>query len=282
VLKIVHPTVFALIPTFNEPDLVAQCVESLVREGVRGIVINAGDALGPLPEGFIEIRVSADHFWTACMNRGIDHAKAHGAERVLLMNADTRLRPGSLSALTDVLDRIPNSIATSPAYVATPQGERLLYSRQDDWGFLLYGRIRRDWNTPHDAPKDSFVTDVIGGQGVLIPIQALEVVRLDEERFPQYASDHDLWYTLRERGWTLRVAPGAGIVNDREFNRGSQRSLPRELWRRLTSPMAPESAVIMWRLRRKHLPLPIAAVSFVLAFTLRWTVGLPKIIARSR
>jgi hypothetical protein len=93
-----------------------------------------------------------------------------------------------------------------------------------------------------------------------------------------------LWLQARKGGWKLEVVPSAGVVNTRTLSashaKGFFQKLGR-LWWRMTSDKTPESWRIMWRLRRKHLPLPVAMFSTVVSFGLRWTVGLPKILRRT-
>lgn len=199
-------------------------------------------------------------------------------EFVLFSNADTVFLPGSVAELLNIATSKPKSIAVSPAYDSSGA---LIYSRQSDWGFLLYGKLIRDWTDRTDAPTDPILADLAGGQGVLLPFEAVHEIDLDVENFPQYASDHDLWLRLRKKGYQLWVAPKAGVENVRGFNAQRKRSFLATLFYRMNSEYSPESARIMWRLRRKHLALPLAVLSWVIAFGLRWTLGLPKIIRRS-
>ncbi len=274
------PHIAVVIPTFNEPDLVVACLRSLESLGVSHevIVANAGEAIPDLNPSVTQLQLPSDHFWAASTQAGIDRALESGADYVVLANADTEFMPGTLAALLEATQSNAQAIACVPAY---DESEHLLYSRQDSWGFLLYGKLVRGWSSPSDAPSAPYRTDLIGGQGVMIPAAALRAARMDLENFPQYAADHDFWLQLAQRGWELWVTPRGGVRNRRGFNRQRRRSLASTLWHRMTSPFAPESIPIMWRLRRKHLPLPIAVVSFVVSFGLRWTLGLPKIIRRS-
>ena len=80
------------------------------------------------------------------------------------------------------------------------------------------------------------------------------------------------------------LVPQAGIVNTRVL--GAHRatgliSRIRTLARRMTSEHAPESWRIMWRLRRKHMSWPLALLSTVISFGVRWTIGLPRMVRRT-
>lgn len=283
------PRIAAIIPTYNEVELLAACVQSIASQNIPNlhiIVVNAGD---PLPEALVdsiaeEHKVPNDFFWTACMFEGVNLAKELNADYCLFTNADTQFLPDSISKLLKAVEGQTRTIACSPAYVPTENGElRLLYSDQSDLGPLLYGKILRRWEKPADAPVEPFDIQLTGGQGVLIPMSLFEAAQVDVERMPHYASDHDLWLQARKLGYRLLLVPQAGIVNHRDFNDKKERSesLARSLWRRMTSVYTPESWPLMWRLRRKHQGPIIGLATTLVSFGLRWTIGLPKIIRRS-
>lgn len=282
------PRIAAIIPTFNEVELLDACVASLTSQGIEKleiVVVNAGD---PLPTDWqsrvTEVQVPSDHFWTACMDSGVQ-AVREWADFLLFTNADTTFLPGSVHLLLQQARAKPTTIACSPAYVQVEsQPIELLYSHQSDLGPLLYGKLVRPWHLQNDAPKEPFPIELTGGQGVLMPVELFDRASLDVKNFPHYASDHDLWLQARRLGFELHLVPQAGIVNHRSFNDGGakkQGSLMRRLWARMSSEYKPESWVLMWRLRRKHQGPVLGLVTALISFGLRWTIGLPKIVKRS-
>ncbi len=274
----------AIIPTFNEFELLGACVDSILTQSVSGLrvfVINAGKPLpGELAEKVTEIPVQDSFFWTACIESGIECAKTEQSDFCLLTNADTEFVPGSISKLINAAANNPHSIVCSPAYVQPrDRSPTLLYSHQSDLGLLIYGKLRRNWDAPEESPKEPFFVDLTGGQGVLIPMDLFKSAKVDVQNFPHYASDHDLWLQARKLGYKLLLVPQAGIINRRGFNaKTSQNS---SLLKRMFSEYSPESWRIMWRLRRKHQGPVLGFVTTFVSFGLRWTVGLPKIIRRS-
>ncbi len=278
----------AIIPTYNEPDHLQRCVQSLIDQddsNLTIVVVNAGE---PLPEWFLdkvtELKVPDNFFWTSCIDAGVREFRDR-CEYILLSNADTSFVPDSLKMLRAEAARSPKIIACSPAYIqSADETPALLYSDQLDWGPLLFGKLNARWKSLADAPTEPSTIDLTGGQGVLIPSQLFREVEMDIGRFPHYTSDHDLWLMAREKRFFLRLVPQAGIINHREFNEQKSQgvgALLKRLAKRLSSPYAPESWPVMWRLRSKHQALPLAVITTSLAFILRWTVGLPKIIKRS-
>lgn len=276
-------SVVAVVPTYNEFESIAKCVESLQHPSQTSneieltiCVVNSGE---PLPQATAdkvhEIALTGDSYWTACTKQGVAFALKSGADYVLLANADTVFEPGSLPALLRRCQSTANVIACSPVYERDAEGETLLYSHQSDWGFLLYGKLMRE---PESAKK----IDLTGGQGVLIPTHLIKDNPLDPERFPQYAGDHDLWLQLRKRGAELWLEPASKVINDRGFgHKKGGRSAIGSLWWRMSSIYSPDGFPTMWRLRRKHLGTILGLFSTLISFELRWTLGLPGILRRA-
>jgi GT2 family glycosyltransferase len=277
----------AIIPTYNEVDLLSACVRSLQAQNYPSLeiyVVNAGDPL-EVDLGIHELSVPSDYFWTSCIDFGVKAALKDKPDYLLFTNADTTFLDHSLEKLVAAAAGKDKTIACSPAYLQlgdTPVN--LLYSHQSDLGPLLYGKLTKAWQGPNDAPEEPFTVDLTGGQGVLIPAALFDKAEMDVKNFPHYASDHDLWLQARRLGYRLLLVPKAGIVNKRDFNESKRRnfgSLLKALRKRMASEYTPESWVIMWRLRRKHQGPFIGFFTTLASFGLRWTVGLPKIIRRS-
>jgi len=283
------PKIAAVIPTFNEVELLTACVESIESQresGLEIVVVNAGDALpNQLCTRVLEQRVNHDWFWTACIDEGVRVAKAMQADFVLFTNADTTFLPNSIAELRKIAAPSQKVIACSPAYVQIgDQPVELLYAGQEELGPLLFGKLKRPWSTPADAPDAPSEIQLTGGQGVLIPIGLFDRAEMDVSRFPHYTSDHDLWLQARKLGYKLVLAPKAGIVNRRELQQTrnkKRQSLPAYLWKRLRSEYVPDSWTIIWRLRRKHQGPVLGFFTTLANFAIRWTAGLPKIL-RSR
>lgn len=280
--------VVAIIPTYNEPEDLRRAVDSLLSQEVADLhilIINAGD---PLPDDIAkhveEMNVAEDNFWAHCIKIGFDKVRNRGYNYVYLTNADTFTLPKTLQTLIDHAASDEKAIACAPAYIEEDGEITLLYSHQDPLGFLLYGRLIRPWTDMTDAPKDPFEIYMTGGQGVVFNASVLKQFNMDDVLFPHTAGDHDFWLVLGENGYSLTLLPQTGIVNTRILSALHQKGFAKKLkilWQRMTSDKTAESWRIMWRLRKKHLPWPIAVVSTVVSFGLRWTVGFPKILRRT-
>lgn len=282
------PKVAAIIPTFNEFEVLAECVRSLVDasvEKVLPIVVNAGDPLPPEVAAMVlEVPVSDDHFWTGSIAVGFAKAREIGPEFVLLANADTSFLPGSVDLLLAEVSKSDKTIACCPAYERQPDGSiRLLYSDDVMLPFFLHNFLKRRWVSPDQAPSEPYETGIVGGQGVLFRAELLDRFDVDPKSFPHYRGDQDFWLSAKEAGYRLVMVPKAGIVNNRSF--GMKTLSRREKFARLrylaTSPRARDSWRTIWNLRRKHQTLPIAIVSFIVYTPLVWVYRLLQ-MARGR
>ena len=282
------PQIVAVIPTHNEPDELRRVDETIEAEDHPSLCIVVVNAGAPLPEDIAsrvrELRVDDQHYWAASAQAGFDECKKIRPEYVYLTNADTCVLPGTISRLAQYLSGQTNTVACGAAYLETDEGVHLLYAHQIAMGFLLYGKLTRPWRLPEEAPAEPFEIELTGGQCVLIPLDVIQRHSIDAARFPQTAGDHDLWLNVRKDGYRLMLVPQAGVVNARvlgaQHATGFSRKLRKLAWR-MTSEYASESWTIMWRLRRKHLSLPLALLSTVFSFGVRWTIGLPKILRRT-
>ena len=281
-----NKTCAVIIPTYNELEELQKCLATLeFPEGldIKVLIINAGDPISFPDRPYVEvIKVPSDHFWGTCIRVGFEEViKRGGFDYVMLANADTTFLPGSIQGLFDYVKTHPRHIAVCPAYDLVDGKPVIHYSDQLQWGFLYYGKINRRWETLADAPKDPIEVELVGGQGVMFEADELAKFPMDDKRFPQAAGDHDLWVRFRQAGYKLMLIPTTGIVNERPLSQKRKKSLMATLWWRMTCKEQGESIFVMWNLRRKHLSLPSAVVSFLISFIGRWTVGLPKIIGRS-
>ena len=279
----------AIIPTFNEFEVLERTLDSIrneVDQGLSVLIINAGE---PLPEklkvSVEEIRVDSSLFWSACVKVGFDRVRNVDWEWVLMMNADTSMLPGTLDQLYEVASADEKVIAVAPAYIQTgTEPMELLYSHQNPYGFLLYGKLERPWRLREEAPREPFEICLTGGQGVLFRASMLKQFDMDVKRFPHTASDHDLWLCMQHAGYRLMLVPQSGIVNLRILSQSKAAAgwaKLKKLWWRMSSDMTAESWKLIWRLRSKHLIFPVSLISSLVTFGIRWTLGLPKILKRS-
>jgi GT2 family glycosyltransferase len=147
--------------------------------------------------------------YAAAMNAGL--AAARDAEAVLMCNADCVLEPGATQALAARLARDPSLAAVAPKLVRDADPGRI------DAAGMYLDRRRRNNVAGHNAPAGAFATagEVFGPDGAcgLWRRAALDDVAPDGEAFDEHlalwASDADLAWRARLRGWRAEYEPAA-------------------------------------------------------------------------
>lgn len=167
-------------------------------------------------------------------NVGIRMASAENADFVWLLNNDTKVDAGALSALVAKAETDARMGAVGSAIYFMDQPQRMQV-----WGG---GRVKF-WTGRSGhflRPVLDSRIEFITGASMLIPRSAIEEVGLLDERYFMYWEDADYCFRLREAGWRLGIAEqskvwhrgstfvGRGSVNSyRYFNSSAARFFKR-------------------------------------------------------
>jgi len=162
-------------------------------------------------------------------------------ELVLLLNPDTRVRPGALTALVARLDARPDAAIAGPRLVdetgrtelsfgsmLSPVVElrRKTFSAAYDRGLPL----TRAWVA--SATRDTREVDWVSGACLLVRRADAETVGLMDERFFMYTEDVDFCAAVRARGRTVLFTPDAEVVHLRGQSRASAAAATEQAYRR--------------------------------------------------
>jgi GT2 family glycosyltransferase len=209
-----------VVPIHNGIALTTRCLQSLQRvEYVdrKTIVVDAGstdDSPTIIRKEFpdvIVIPVADSLWWSGSTNAGVRHAIRLGADSVLLLNNDTIVNPDFLTVLTQTAQVNPGAVIASVVFfddrpnIIRFAGGKLHWLRGGGED-ALYRR------NATELPSHAYETDWIGGMGVLVPIEVFRTIGFfDEEAFPHYAGDEDLWLRARKVGFRLLVEPRSRV-----------------------------------------------------------------------
>jgi N-acetylglucosaminyl-diphospho-decaprenol L-rhamnosyltransferase len=154
------------------------------------------------------------------------------AAYALVLNPDTRLTPGALDTLLELMDSKPELGMCGPR-LERPDGSFDHASRRSFPTPLsalghFTGVGRRLDSGPlaaYRAPDvDRGPVDAINGAFMLIRRRALEEVGLFDERYWMYMEDLDLCYRFREAGWVTWFEPSVTVVHEKAGTSGADRS----------------------------------------------------------
>lgn len=139
---------------------------------------------------------------------------------VLLLNSDTKVKPGALDALMTFADENPQAGAVGAqilnadgtlqisCYPAPTLSRELWYLLHLDY-LRAYGEYRMEtWNPCEPRP-----VDILLGACLLLRRAALDEVGLLDEDFFMYSEEVDLCYRLKGKGWQIFWAPQAKIIH---------------------------------------------------------------------
>jgi len=207
-------------PVHNRREETLQCLRSLARAESSGldlhvIIVDDGSTDGTaeavatqFPD--VEIISGDGSLWyTAGTNRGIQAALRHDPDYVLAINNDSIFDPNCISRLVECAENYPRSIV-GPLLLdwSTPHK---IFQVAPKWD--LWRGCYRQWfrQTVWTVPDKPWEVDLIVGNCVLYPAQAIsEAGLMDEKRLPQFG---DAEYTPRMKrlGWRLLIEPRARV-----------------------------------------------------------------------
>jgi GT2 family glycosyltransferase len=139
---------------------------------------------------------------------------------VLLLNSDTEVRPGALTAMVGFLDQTPGAGAAG-SRLTDPDGALQLSCDlmptlfREFWRLFHFDKLARlasydmrRWDL--GAARE---VDTVQGACLLLRREALDGVGLLDERFFMYSEEIDLCFRLRRAGWAVYWVPQAAVVH---------------------------------------------------------------------
>jgi N-acetylglucosaminyl-diphospho-decaprenol L-rhamnosyltransferase len=219
-------------------DHLRACLETVREAGPAEVVVvdNASrdGSVEMVREGFPEVRLLANADnpgYGAASNRGIAACRA---PYVLLLNSDTRLRPGALAALAAELDRHPRTGIAGPRLL-NPDGTRQpsCFPFLTPFNVLAMNTylnrvvryapgLRRRFRPVYSAIPGGEVPWVKGA-ALGVRREAFAAVGGFDETYFLYAEEMDLCWRLRAAGWEIRFTPEAEVVHEEGASTGRLR-----------------------------------------------------------
>lgn len=212
-------------------------------------------------------------WYTAGTNRGIEAALAREPDYVLAMNDDTAPDRAFLASLVRTAERNPRSVVGALLLLRGEPGRVVQVGAE--WGVRWGGW--RHWlqQNVDTVPQEPFDVQILVGNCVLFPADALRECGLMDERHLPHHGDAELTPRMRRAGWRLLVDPGARVTCDPGRTYPSLSTLPvREIWRHLIVDRTSQHnlrtrAFTNWRVAPTRAQGIAATAVFVTRFALR-------------
>jgi GT2 family glycosyltransferase len=207
-------------PVHNRRDITLQCLRSLRRLNTKGlevhtIIVDDGSTDGTseaIEKEFPEvelIRADGSLFFTEGTNEGVRAALKHNPKYVLMMNDDQVFDADFLKFMVETAERNSRSVVGSLLLLwDTPHK---LFQVAPMWDTLAGGWRHWSHQTIWTIPQKPFEVDLIVGNCVLVPVEAIRQHGLmNSKRYPNFG---DAEYTprLRKNGWRLLIDPRARV-----------------------------------------------------------------------
>lgn len=227
------PKVYIVVLNFRAKEDTVGCLLSLRGLTYRPFeVIVVDNASGDGSLEFVEHEVRGKvsfpvHFiqsprndgFAAGNNIGLRFALARNDARYFwLLNNDTEVAPGSLTALVDAAEEDRRSARKVGQY-----GAKLLYHDQPDTIQAVGGRynpwlgvtqeignLEKDRGQYDQAPPDA---DILIGASIFVTDHFLAVTGLLREDYFLYYEEHDWAVRGRSKGWQLRIVPACVVYH---------------------------------------------------------------------
>ena len=204
--------VTAVVLSVDEAHRLETCLPALAQADAVVVVDNActdDTASVAAGHGARVVRLDERVSYAAAMNAGI--AQATGTDAVLLVNADCVLGAGAIGAMARWLEADPRLGAVAPKLLRAEHPDRI------DAAGMLLDRRRKNNVVGHNAAAGEYAerADVFGPDGAcgLWRRATLDDVAPGGEVFDEtlalWASDADLAWRARLRGWRALYEPAA-------------------------------------------------------------------------
>ena len=214
-----YPLVAIVVPVHNSKDDTREFLESLKQvtyPNFKVIIIDDGSIDGTdemlrhdYPE-VIVIKGDGNLWWSRSTNLGIEKAIEIGSKYVLLVDNDTTVDSGCITALVETAEENPRSIITSKVYLYYEPDKLFEAGWRINW---RRGGFRARGNGEVDRGQYDEQCDVQGATtGTLIDITFFkDIGMMDAEKFPQYWSDIDFTHRAYQKGYRIIYQPKSKI-----------------------------------------------------------------------
>jgi GT2 family glycosyltransferase len=216
-----RPRVVAVVLTWNDTQMSARCIESLLANDYpnleitlvdNGSVEPCGERLGARFPSVDVVRLPQNRGFTGGSNAGLRRALDRGAEYVFFLNNDTVVAPNAVTDLVAALEASPRAGAASALILLVEGSKRQVQ--------FFTGTIDRN-TARHVHPEDGMAVDArewpiaetefAPACAILFRSKALEDVGLFDESFGTNWEDYDLCIRLADGGWKILTVGSAHV-----------------------------------------------------------------------
>ena len=218
------PEVWAIVLTHGgAEEITAACFDSLLAQDYRALTIllvdnasfdGSGARLRDRYPGIQYLNTGGNLGYTGGNNRGIEHALAHGADYLLILNNDTVLEPTCVRILMESARGADRLGALAPKILYFDDPARTWFAGGDFSFPRAMGMHRRELalDDPMEAPRLDEMTFATGCC-FLMPAAVARAVGGFREDFFIYGEDVELSLRMTRAGYRLYYQPAARMLH---------------------------------------------------------------------
>ncbi len=217
--KLKHVEIVA--PVYNRRETTLQCLRSLSRIDMTGlkvhvIIVDDGSSDGTseaIREKFPEVEIvpgDGTLHYTGATNLGLEAALKKNPDYVLAINDDSIYDEQFLQRMIRCAEEYPRSVIG--ALLLLWDRPHQVFQIGAHWHTWYGGWRQRLELTAFTVPQQPFEVEIIVGNCVLYPIQAIrEVGLMNVKKFPYGLGDIEYTPRMRRAGWKLLIDPRARV-----------------------------------------------------------------------
>jgi GT2 family glycosyltransferase len=218
------PTVWAIVLTHGgAEEITAACIDSLLQQDYGKLTVllvdnasfdGSGTRLRDKYPAIIYLNTGANLGYTGGNNRGIRHALENGANFVMVLNNDTVVDRGCVSALMRAASEVGRFGAIAPKILYWDDPGRIWFGG-GDYSWVRAIGVHRQLGKPDDLSRlarpepITFVT----GCCFLMPAAVAKEMAGFREDFFIYCEDVELSLRLRKAGYPMYYQPAARLLH---------------------------------------------------------------------
>jgi len=214
------PKVAVVIVVWNGVEDTLECLNSLAKDSYKNkeiIVVDNASTDGTseiLRSSNFNVKIvhsSANLGFTGGNNLGLAEAQKGGAHYAFLLNNDTTVEPGALSALVDTAEQQPSSGILSPVIHYHDIPAEIWFAGASLK--LRVGEALHDHSFQPGRLTPPYASPWVSGCAMLVRITALQQVGAFDERFYLNWEDVDWCVRMHNAAWKVMVVPRARIYH---------------------------------------------------------------------
>lgn len=220
------PETVILIVAFQSRFVLPACLNSVAQAspGVPVVVVDNGstdESAELIADEFPWVhllRSPENQGFTGGNNFGWDYIRYRWPDltAVMLLNPDTVVSPGWLTAAEAVLAAEPRAALVQAKLRLTPETD-LINTLGNEVHYLGFGLMRRYRDLDDGQPSEPVRIPSASGAACLVRVAAIESPELLDSRFFLYVEDVELSLRVRLAGWQVWLAPASVVFHQHQL-----------------------------------------------------------------